>query len=95
MKLEKGFQGKITARTTKVFSPYNFEEVKKALTQSVPVFLNVIVSDYASFGGWEYIYFTDNKSINIKTVYNKYNEMYESMCNENCVFFIDVIKIIT
>ena len=94
MKLDKGFQGKIIARTIKVFSPYNFEEVKKQLKQSSPIILYATVSDSTSIGGWEYIYLSDNKSLNIKTVYNKHNEMYESMGDKNYSYFIDVIKII-
>jgi hypothetical protein len=93
MKLEKGFQGKIIANTRRVFSPYNYEEVKKELKQSSSRVLYVTVSDSTSIGGWEYIYFSDNKSLNIRTVYNKHNEMYESMGDENYSIFIDVIKI--
>ena len=93
MKLEKGFKGKIIAHTIKVFSPYNNEEVKKKIKQTLPIILYVTVSDSTSIGGWEYIYFSDKKSLNIKTVYNKYNEIYESMGDENYSHFIDVIKI--
>jgi hypothetical protein len=92
MKLEKGFQGKIIANTRRAFSPYNYEEVKKELKHSSPRVLYVTVSDSTSIGGWEYIYFSDNKSLNIRTVYNKHNEMYESMGDENYSIFIDVVK---
>ena len=93
MKLERGFQGKIIANKIKVFSPYNYEEVKKELKHSPPIVLYATVSDSISIGGWEYIYFSDNKSLKIQSVYNKYNEMYESMGDENYSIFIDVIKI--
>ncbi len=55
MKLEKGFQGKIIANTIKVFSPYNYEEVKNELKHSSPIVLYATVSDSTSIGGWEYI----------------------------------------
>lgn len=93
MKLKNGFQGKVIANITKVYSPYNFEEVKTELTQSVPVILNTLVSDSKSIGGWEYIYFNDNNSLHLRTVYNKYNKMYESMSNENFSYFIKIVKL--
>lgn len=93
MKLNKMFQGKIIAHTIKVFFPYNYEEVKKQLKHSFPIILYATVSNSTSIEECKYIYLSNNKSFNIKAVYNKYNEMYESMGDEKYIYFIDIIKI--
>lgn len=92
MILSKGFIGDVLVKVIKVYSPYDLNLILKRIDDEEVSKMRAIVSDHRSIGGWEYSYLS-NDYISMRLVYNKYNELYESMDDNNFSYFVKIIKI--
>lgn len=92
MILSDGFIGDVLAKVIKVYSPYDLNLVLKRIDDKEESKMHAVVSDHHSIGGWKYSYLSNNY-ISMRLVYNKYNELYETMDDNNFSYFVKIIKI--
>jgi hypothetical protein len=95
MKLSEEFDGYVIAKVSKVYnSSYNIKELLDQLNKTNSIIMNVFVSNNKTIGGNKYIYITYN-NISVKTIYDDYDDLYESTDDKyKCVFMIKIESIL-
>lgn len=98
MKLPEGFHGYAIAKVCKLYNSYSYDVNKMLcqLNEANRIKIYVVVSENINIGGWKHIYMY-NDDIDICTVYDDGDDLYESIdtnAKNNCVYIIKILEII-